>query len=66
MPSLNERGRPSCVRSVGRMPRLILLSDACRPDGEPRAALLMPGCRLPVVFSSVSAAVAAMDRRAGR
>ncbi|WP_158309227.1 hypothetical protein [Komagataeibacter medellinensis] len=46
------------------MPRVILIPDAIGPDGEPRAALLMPGFRLPVLYRSVSAAMAAMEVRA--
>lgn len=64
MPSLERRGRPKCVRSGGTVPRLILMPDAIGPDGEPRAALLMPGFRLPVLYRSVSAAMAAMEVRA--
>ncbi|GBQ91499.1 hypothetical protein AA23498_1198 [Acetobacter nitrogenifigens DSM 23921 = NBRC 105050] len=59
MPSLKKRGRPTCVCMRSPVPRLILLSDARSPDGEPRAALLMPGSRLPVVFPSIAAASAA-------
>lgn len=67
MPSLKKRGRSKCVRSGGSVPRLILLSDACRPDGEARVGVLMPGCRLPVLFPSIAAASAAIEaRRAAR
>lgn len=60
MPSLKKRGRPSCVRTGTLAPRLILLADALSPDGEPRAGLLMPGYRLPVLYPSIAAASAAL------
>ena len=41
-------------------PRVILLPDAAAPDGLPRAGLLHPGARLPVLFSSLPAALAAL------
>jgi len=64
MPSLKKHGRPKCVRMIKPVPRLVLLADARSPDGEPRAALMMPGARLPVLFSSIAAASAAIE--AGR
>jgi len=64
MPSLKKRGRSKCVRMMSPVPRLVLLTDALSPDGEPRAALMMPGARLPVLFSSIGAASAAI--KAGR
>lgn len=63
MPSLSKRGRPKCVRGGAPVPRLIFLADAASPDGVPRVALIMPGLRLPVVYRSVSAAMAAAEDR---
>jgi len=61
MPSLKKRGHSKCVQLTAPVPRLVLLADALSPDGEPRAALLMPGRRLPVLFPSIAAASAALD-----
>ncbi|UFN49394.1 hypothetical protein LPC08_01745 [Roseomonas sp. OT10] len=47
-------------RRPGAAPRVILLPDAAAPDGLPRAGLLHPGHRLPVVFPSLPAALAAL------
>ena len=44
----------------GSPPRLILLPDAITADGTARAGLLHPGARLPVVFASLPAALAAL------
>ena len=41
-------------------PRVVLLPDAASPDGLPRAGLLHPGARLPVVFATLPAALAAL------
>jgi len=60
MPSLKKRGRSKCARMRPPVPRLILLADARSPDGEPRAGLLMPGARLPVIYPSIAAASAAL------
>ncbi len=47
--------------------RLVLL-EACRnAEGEPRPALMVPGARLPVIFPTLAAALAAksgMEARA--
>jgi hypothetical protein len=42
------------------LPRVILLPDAASPDGLPRAGLLHPGARLPVVFPTLPAALAVL------
>jgi hypothetical protein len=47
-------------------PRVILLHDATAPDGLPRAALLLPGARLPVVFPSLPATLAAIAEMEAR
>lgn len=41
------------------VPKLILLSGAPTPDGDPRPALVIPGRRFPVVFASMADALAA-------
>jgi hypothetical protein len=41
-------------------PRVILVPEAANPDGLPRAGLLHPGARLPVLYSTLPAALAAL------
>ncbi|MFH5927037.1 hypothetical protein [Roseomonas xinghualingensis] len=41
-------------------PRVILMPDAANPDGLPRAGLLHPGARLPVLYPNLPAALAAL------
>ncbi|MBI0535088.1 hypothetical protein D9599_05810 [Roseomonas sp. KE2513] len=41
-------------------PRIILMPDAAGPDGLPRAGLLHPGARLPVLYPTLPAALAAL------
>lgn len=58
-------GRSKCARTGALTPKIILLPNALGPDGIPRAALTMPGMRLPVVYPSVQAAMAVLRRQGG-
>jgi hypothetical protein len=42
--------------------RLLLLPDCRDADGEARPGLLVPGRRLPLIFGSIGAALAAKQR----
>ena len=47
-------------RPILAPPRLLLLADAPDPDGLPRAALAIPGRRLPTLFPTLAAALDAL------
>ncbi|WP_376091238.1 hypothetical protein ACE7GA_21360 [Roseomonas sp. CCTCC AB2023176] len=47
-------------------PRIVLLDLARDPDGLPRPAVLFPHLRLPVVFPSIPAALAAINATEAR
>ena len=57
--------RPATGRR-GQMPRVILLPDAAGPDGLPRAGLMHPGARLPVLYPTLPAALAALANMEAR
>ncbi|MGY4803381.1 hypothetical protein ACVMLK_18205 [Teichococcus aerofrigidensis] len=44
------------------MIRVLLLPDACDPEGAPRPALAIPGRARPTVFPSLAEALAALRR----
>ena len=41
-------------------PRIVLLHGLTGPDGEPRAAVAMPGSPIPTLYPTVAAALAAL------
>ncbi|HWX50539.1 MAG TPA: hypothetical protein VNZ61_21035 [Roseomonas sp.] len=56
-----KRRRPSVPPRVSiQAPIRLLILEACRDaEGQPRAALALPGLRLPVIYPTLAAAVAA-------
>ena len=56
---------PASARRIN-LPRVILLPDAAGPDGLPRAGLLHPGARLPVLYPTLPAALAALANMEAR
>ncbi|WP_424139092.1 hypothetical protein [Roseomonas chloroacetimidivorans] len=59
-PAPKRRRRTSLPQRSITLPRLVLLADAPNLDGLPRAGLLHPGSRLPVIFPNLPAALAAL------
>lgn len=59
-------GRHKCARKGSVAPKIILLPNALDADGQPRAALALPGMRFPVVYSSVQSALAALRNQGAR
>jgi len=43
-------------------PIVVIIADLLNADGLPRAGLLHPGARVPVLFPNIPAALAALDR----
>ncbi|MDJ0391362.1 hypothetical protein QMO56_24960 [Roseomonas sp. E05] len=57
---MKRRRKPTPPPARPAAPIRLLILEACRDaEGQPRAALALPGLRLPVVYPSLAAAVAA-------
>ncbi|MCK8788255.1 hypothetical protein M0638_28290, partial [Roseomonas sp. NAR14] len=54
------RRKPRQRAPLPAAPRIVLLHGLTGPDGEPRAAVAMPGCPIPTLFPTIAAALAAL------
>ncbi|MCK8788236.1 hypothetical protein M0638_28195, partial [Roseomonas sp. NAR14] len=54
------RRKPRQRAPLPAAPRLLLMPGLMNADGEPRAAVAMPGCPIPTLYPTVAAALAAL------